>query len=295
MTSKHQVSLGTATQADYLVEITEQSGDFVSREDIVRLCQRYYWAASYCRGKDAIEIACGTGQGLGYLAGQARRVVGGDYSIHNLRKLKQHLGRQLPVVWLDAQQLPFRDGSADVILMLDALYFIPDPDSFVKECVRVLRPGGHLLVTVNNKDLYDFHASQHGQRYFGIIELGELLSKHGFSVRCFGNTPMSKVSPRQKLLRPVKRLAVRLNLIPQSQRHKRWLKRWVFGRLEMMPTRITDDLAPHETSPELPIDRPDHVHKILFCCASLRSDEEPREQGKSRPALWGAGESEYPP
>ncbi len=53
---------------DY-VSVTEIAGDDVTQEQIDRLCNRYYWAGQYCAGKDVVETACGSGQGLGYLAG----------------------------------------------------------------------------------------------------------------------------------------------------------------------------------------------------------------------------------
>ena len=45
---------------DYL-DVTELAGDDVTREQIERICHRYYWAGGYCRGKDVVEAACGAG------------------------------------------------------------------------------------------------------------------------------------------------------------------------------------------------------------------------------------------
>ena len=52
---------------DY-ISVTEIAGDDVTQEQVDRLCNRYYWAASYCQDKDVVEAACGSGQGLGYLS-----------------------------------------------------------------------------------------------------------------------------------------------------------------------------------------------------------------------------------
>jgi len=64
---------------DY-VSVTEIAGDEVTQEQVDRLCDRYYWAGQYCFGNDVVEAACGSGQGLGYLAGIARSFEAGDYS-----------------------------------------------------------------------------------------------------------------------------------------------------------------------------------------------------------------------
>ena len=51
-------------------------------------------------------------------------------------------------VWGDGGALPFRDQSFDTLLSLEVLEHVPEPDKLVREFVRVLRPGGKLLVTV---------------------------------------------------------------------------------------------------------------------------------------------------
>ena len=44
--------------------------------------------------------------------------------------------------------LPFPDGSFDLCLCTQAFYFVPDPRQGVAELGRVLRPGGHALLTL---------------------------------------------------------------------------------------------------------------------------------------------------
>ena len=56
----------------------------------------------------------------------------------------------------DAQDMPFEDKSKDVIIMFEAIYYIPDAERFVRECERVLPSGGKVLIATANKDLYDF-------------------------------------------------------------------------------------------------------------------------------------------
>ena len=60
---------------DYL-SVTELSDSYVSREQIDRICNRYYWAGKYCQNKDVLEVACGPGQSLGYLLKIAQRHYG---------------------------------------------------------------------------------------------------------------------------------------------------------------------------------------------------------------------------
>jgi SAM-dependent methyltransferase len=251
------------------VTLTEISGDDVTVEQVERLARRYHWAAGYCDGRDVLEAACGAGQGVGYIASGARSVVAGDYSEALLEIARAHYGDRFEFRQFDAQHMPFKDDDFDVVLIFEALYYLPDAEQFFRECRRVLRPGGVLLISTANKDLYDFNPSEHSYRYFGVVELRESLERHGFAVECFGDTPVGAVSPRQRLLRPVKAFAARMGLIPKSMNAKKLLKRFVFGGLVPMPAEITKDTAAQVPPSLLDPVRPDRAHKVIFCAATL--------------------------
>lgn len=253
---------------DFL-ELTEIAGDDVTAEQVERLARRYYWAGNYCDGKDVLEVACGTGQGVGYLATHARSVSAGDYSAPMLEIARRHYGARFDFRQFDAQQMPFEARSLDVIVIFEALYYIPSLDKFFSECRRVLRPGGTLLIVSANKDLFDFNPSPHSHRYLGVVELEQELAKYGFTTAFFGDTPLEEVSSRQKFLRPIKALASKLGLIPKSMRGKKLLKRLVFGGLVKMPAEITGDTAPQVAPKALASGRPDVSHKVIFCAATL--------------------------
>lgn len=62
---------------DY-TSVTEITGCNVTSEQLQRMYARYRFASELCDDKEVLEVACGSGQGLGYLAKKAKRVVGGD-------------------------------------------------------------------------------------------------------------------------------------------------------------------------------------------------------------------------
>jgi ubiquinone/menaquinone biosynthesis C-methylase UbiE len=62
------------------------------------------------------------------------------------RGLRRLAATQTPTVAGDARRLPFASGSFDVVLLSATLKHIPDPARVLEECLRVLVPGGHLLL-----------------------------------------------------------------------------------------------------------------------------------------------------
>jgi ubiquinone/menaquinone biosynthesis C-methylase UbiE len=252
---------------DYL-SVTELAGDDVSVEQIDRMCQRYYWAGTYCRGKDVLELGCGTGQGAGYLAGLAGSFLAGDYSEKILGIARAHYGDRILFQHLDAQQMTFGDGSFDVVILFEAIYYLTSAERFVAECRRVLRPGGKVLTATANKDLYDFNPSPHSHTYYGVPELDDLFRRYGFVSSFFGNTPVDGLSWRQRTLRPIKKFVTNSGLMPKTMAGKKILKRLVFGSLVPMPAEIVAGMARYVDPVPIPADRPDRKHKVLYCVAT---------------------------
>ncbi len=100
-----------------------------------------------------LDVATGTGRLPRALLRQPAfegRVIGIDLSRRMLREAVQRTAQfadRLTYVWQDARRLPFDDGTFDAVACLEALEFTPDPRAILVELVRVLRPGGVLLLT----------------------------------------------------------------------------------------------------------------------------------------------------
>src|SRR5438128_529446 len=123
--------------------ITELAGDPGSREQIQRAYRRYYWAGQYVKDADVLEVACGAGQGLGYLAKLAKSVRGGDISESVLEHARRYYGNRIELRRFDAEELPYADNSFDVVLIFEAIYYLNHAARFIREARRVLRPGGY--------------------------------------------------------------------------------------------------------------------------------------------------------
>ena len=97
-----------------------------------------------------LEVGCGGGQFAARLAEEnpAARVVATDRSS---RFVELTAARGVTAEVADVQDLPFQDGSFDVVAAMWMLYHVPDLDRGLAEVRRVLRPGG-LFVAVTNGD-----------------------------------------------------------------------------------------------------------------------------------------------
>ena len=97
------------------------------------------------RPKRCLDIACGSGRTMEQLLDQVDHVVGLDLSLGLVRIAYDKIGPQSYVL-ADAQDLPFRDGTFDLVTINGALHHIPDAYRSTMEAGRVLEPGGLLAI-----------------------------------------------------------------------------------------------------------------------------------------------------
>jgi ubiquinone/menaquinone biosynthesis C-methylase UbiE len=100
-----------------------------------------------------LDVATGTGRlplALAQHPDFAGHVIGIDLSRRMLhfavRNIYPH-DERATFIWCPAEKLPFPDGSFDVVACLEALEFMVNPKVVLRESVRVLRPGGLLLIS----------------------------------------------------------------------------------------------------------------------------------------------------
>jgi 2-polyprenyl-3-methyl-5-hydroxy-6-metoxy-1,4-benzoquinol methylase len=102
------------------------------------------------RGWRVIDVGCGAGPGLRYLAARGALVLGLDHS-HYALQAAQHLAPAAGVALADGTAgLPCADSSADLLLLSELVEHVPDALPLLRECYRVLRPGGRVVVTTPN-------------------------------------------------------------------------------------------------------------------------------------------------
>ena len=221
--------------------VTETPGTAALPETLDALRTRYELASRLAAGGDVLEVGCGPGMGLGYLQRRCRQVVGGEYDAGLVRRARAHYGARLPLCRLDAGVLPFVDAAFDLVLLLEAVYYLPEPARFVAEARRVLRPGGALLICSANCERPDFNPSPHTFSYLGAAALGDLLRAEGFAVELAAAFPAAEPGPTAGLYRLLRATAVKLRLIPRTMAGKERLKRLLYRGLRPLPAELTDE------------------------------------------------------
>ncbi|HEV7655563.1 MAG TPA: class I SAM-dependent methyltransferase [Mycobacteriales bacterium] len=99
-----------------------------------------------------LDAACGTGRYAAYLAAQGHRVLGLDSSPEMLDRARVRVPEGT-FLRGDLDRLPVADGAVDVVVCALALVHVPTLAPVMAEFARVLRPGGHLVVSDVHRDL----------------------------------------------------------------------------------------------------------------------------------------------
>lgn len=166
------------------------SADRASHEAMVRL-------ARVQPSDRALEIACGPGFVSLLLAERAHQVVGLDLTEALLVQARQHQRERglhnVQFIQGDAEQLPFRDKTFDIVACHKAFHHFPHPRTVLREVSRVLVPGGRLVLgdTISSDDPQKNALHNHIERLrdpshvkmYGFNELITLLTEAGFLVK----------------------------------------------------------------------------------------------------------------
>lgn len=140
---------------------------------------RYAAAKSLVKGKTVLDIASGTGYGTALLAASAKKVIGVDYDKDAIEYSKKlYKLDNIKFIQGDAQDLPLGDSSVDVVVSLETIEHLPNPEKFVLEVKRVLKPNGVFYVSTPNDDEHFDQGNVYHLHEFDFKELNETIQKH---------------------------------------------------------------------------------------------------------------------
>ncbi len=136
---------------------------------------------------DVADLGCGEGYLTVEAARWARRVIGVDRAPGVLARAKALASRKRVsnITWKrgELDQLPLDDASIDVALLSQALHHAADPPHALAEVMRILRPGGRLLLLDLKAHEETWVKEKLGDQWLGFSEdhLRRLLNQAGFT------------------------------------------------------------------------------------------------------------------
>jgi SAM-dependent methyltransferase len=98
-----------------------------------------------------LELGCGAGQFGINVVKSGGNVFGLDFSENQLTAARANVaetGERFPLVRASAEELPFGDGTFDLVMCDHGATSFTDPHMTIPECARVLRPGGMLVFNI---------------------------------------------------------------------------------------------------------------------------------------------------
>lgn len=253
--------------------ITEVGGTPITSEAASMVYTRYAVASELALGRRTLEIGCASGVGLGLVSDGATFVVGGDVHLPMLRTARGHYGARIPLAQFSATQIPFRGRSFDLVLFMEATYYVRDFGLALDEIGRVLDSEGVLLFVNANPERRDFIRSPHSEHYHSAREFRELLQARGYHVEIAAGFALAATAKPGAAKRFVgrtlpiaRRVAEALRLIPRTLRGRARIKRLLFGKLRTMPRELPRDFAPREALAPLGTG-PASNHKVIYVVA----------------------------
>ena len=142
--------------------------------------------AALLRLGDVLDVGSGDGAAAAALAPYCRSLTCVDVSERLVAAARERLGHHANVraQVADAHALPFADASFDSVLVFHTLTYAENPGRVLKECARVLRPGGRLVVLCLDEHRQSDVTARYGERHPGFSPraVRGLLTRAGLSV-----------------------------------------------------------------------------------------------------------------
>jgi SAM-dependent methyltransferase len=99
-------------------------------------------------GMDVVELGCGTAYFSAWLARRGARPIGVDVTENQLataRTMQAEHGLEFPLIQANAEDVPLADGCADLVLSEYGASLWCEPEAWLSEAARLLRPRGYLV------------------------------------------------------------------------------------------------------------------------------------------------------
>jgi len=112
--------------------------------------KKAFSVAGLKKGKMAADIGAGTGFITEGLIGKGLKVISVDQSEAMLEEMKKKFSSAEGIEYRlrEAEKLPIPDGAVDYAFANMYLHHVESPPKAIKEMVRILKPGGRLVINI---------------------------------------------------------------------------------------------------------------------------------------------------
>ncbi len=131
---------------------------------------RYAISLDLVTNRSVLDLACGEGYGSHLLSKRAGSVTGIDIDSSTIdNAAKKYIAPNLRFLTGSATVIPLQENSMDIIVSFETIEHLSDHETMMKECKRILKPGGLLIISTPNKNKYSGNTAQ--QNPFHLKEL----------------------------------------------------------------------------------------------------------------------------
>lgn len=193
-----QIDLGSAVA----VRLTKLTGKSKVPIHPKHFLEDMPWFTNFIEFQDKVlDLGSGNGQNAIKVASIAKQVVGAEIDDDLIKIAKKSLNYKnvSKITFVKANlenQLPFKDESFNKIIFLDVLEHLVRRDQILKECRRILKRGGLIMIGVPNSQtswkkfqrsasVCSFSDPDH-KIEFSESSISKLLAKHGYKIIHFG-------------------------------------------------------------------------------------------------------------
>ncbi|MDY6972044.1 MAG: class I SAM-dependent methyltransferase [Thermodesulfobacteriota bacterium] len=120
------------------------------RDDVEKFCSHLFEFGG-CGRSRILDVGCGNGWLLWNYARRGAQTTGLDLTkkgIEICRKRFEYEGLSGDFLCGNAEELPFGDGSFDMVTSLGVIHHTPETEKCAREIIRVTRPGGKVVVCI---------------------------------------------------------------------------------------------------------------------------------------------------
>jgi len=132
--------------------------------------EKAFSVAGVKKGKIAADIGAGSGFITGGLIGKGLKVIAVDQTEAMLAEMREKFCSAEGVEYRlgEAEKLPIPDEAVDYAFANMYIHHVESPQKAIKEMVRILKPGGKLVITDMDEHEFKFLKEEHHDRWMGF-------------------------------------------------------------------------------------------------------------------------------